>query len=285
MRLVRSNNSRRRRKQKGGLFGLFESNTNTNDAPLCQCPKNAEEEPCKNVVVEGTLFCEEHQNCRKPVIGDELPYRPEIYQPWDIKLSHNCLAYALRVLDPHAIETCRKTKKNCRDEFKQPGDRTGDRDGLSKDSRLKCPIVEKMLLKDYPTIQKSSFYKPCPRGFRKIAGVVDKGNDHHWYARHSKGDNEEEEGLWDHKSGELDVTKYDAKGQLIFNPRQASRDYTKKRNSNLNYEDFCGFYCVPLPPRGQVVTMEQRRKASSKTRRNPVSVRKTRRATRRVGPL
>lgn len=286
---MRSRRSKhRRRTQRGGLFGFFNEPDEEADGPLCQCPQNANEDPCRNPVIKGTLFCEEHQSCRKPEIGDELPYKPDVYKPWDIKLSHNCLAYALRILDPHAIKHCRKSKKNCRDEFKQPGNRTGERDGLSKDSRLKCPIVERMLLKDYPSIQKSTFYKPCPRGFRKIAGVVDKGNDHHWYARHSKGDTAEEDGYWDHKSGELDVTKYDAKGQLIFNPRQASRDYTKKRNSNLNYEDFCGFYCVPVPPQGQVVTLEslpeerQALRASRRQARQERRAQRTRRQERKT---
>lgn len=272
---------RRTRKQRGGLFGLFESPTN-DDTPLCQCPKNADEDPCKNPVVKGTLFCKDHQDCKAPELSDEMPYRPELYQPWDIKLSHNCLAYALRVLDKNAIQHCRTSKKNCRNEFKQPGNQSGNRNGLSKDSRLKCPIVEAMLLKDYPTIQKSTFYKPCPRGFRKIAGVVDKGNDHHWYARHSNGETEEEYGLWDHKSGELDVTTRDAQGQLIFNPRQAARDYTKKNRSNLNYEDFCGFYCVPVPPRGQPVTIEEgRHRRESRRRHRRESRRRQRRKSRR----
>ena len=272
---------RRSRHQRGGVFGWFESDSNNNndDIPRCQCPKNADEEPCRTPVVKGTVFCEKHQNCKAPSLSNELPYKPELYDPKEIQLSHNCLAYALRILNPLAIESCRKSKKNCRDKFKQPGDVSGDRDGLSKDSRLKCPVVERMLLKDYPTIRKSTFYTPCPRGYRKIAGVVDKGNDHHWYARHGgEADGKAKRGYWSHKSGELPVTLLDAQGQPIFNPRQASRNYTKKRNSNLNYEDFCGFYCVPSPPQGQVVSMELLRRERQRRRQQE---RKQERKTRR----
>jgi hypothetical protein len=186
-------------------------------------------------------------------MSNEGPYDPAPYAPRSVRLSHNCLMYALGHLDPKAVQTCNKSRKNCRDRFRQPGNVTRARNGLSKDTRLTCDQVEKMFMDDYPFVKKSSFYKPCPPGYRKIAGIVDAKNDHHWLKLHK-------DRKWSHKSGELEVTRLDARKQEIFFPRPGAADFNyekQNKNSNLNYEDFCGFYCVPVAPGEQDVWVEE----------------------------
>jgi len=244
------NITRRRPNQRGAaLMNFFK----TAPEPLCQCPRNKHEDVCRNQVVPGTVFCSKHQNCRPPPLsGDELPYNPDVYNKDPaVRKTHNCLSYALGIVRPQAVKTCRRIHKNCRRLFQQPGNVSGRRN-MNRDSRLRCSVISDLLLNDYPMIKKSSFYGQCPANHYKIASVVDKGNDHHWYRQHHADD--AEIGSWSHKSGEQDVTNQDAQGNPIFNPKQASRDYTDRKNSNLNYEDFCGFFCVPRGLEGPSVS-------------------------------
>ena len=247
----RRNNRTRHRNQRGAaLFNFFQTETKH----LCQCPRNKDEDACKNPVVPGTVFCSKHQNCKSPPFsGSELPYNPDVYNKDPaVRKTHNCLSYALGILRPQAVKTCRKIRKNCRRLFQQPGNRSG-RSNMNRNSRLRCDVISDLLLKDYPTVKKSSFYEQCPANHYKIASVVDKGNDHHWY-RMNEDSHQPDKALWSHKSGEQDVTNRDAQGQPIFNPKQAARDYTDRPDSNLNYEDFCGFYCVPRGLQGPGVS-------------------------------
>jgi len=196
---------------------------------------------CKDSVVPGTVFCKKHQQCKAPPSsGYELSYNPDEYNKDDAtRKTHNCLSYALGIMEPKAAEACRKmvNKKHCRHLFPQPGNRSHRRN-MNKNSRLRCGVITDLLLKDYPEIKPTTFYDKCPKNHYKIASVADRGNDHHWYRQNK-------DGSWSHKSGEQDVTDRDALGQKIFNPKQASRNYTSKPDSDLNYEDFCGFFCVP----------------------------------------
>ena len=235
----RRRRTRRRKQQGAALFGLL----NNEVKPRCQCPRNVEDDVCNNEVVPGTLFCEKHQGCKTPPSsGYELPYDPDKYNKDSaIRRTHNCLSYALGLMEPKAANACREMskKENCRHLFPQPGNRSRRRN-MNKNSRLRCEVITELLVKDYPEIQPTSFYAKCPKNHYKIASVADRGNDHHWYRQNP-------DGSWSHKSGEQDVSEKDALGQNIFNPKQAARDYTAKpgSNSNLNYEDFCGFFCVP----------------------------------------
>lgn len=236
----------RRQKQRGAaLFDLFED-----EKPRCQCPRNKDEDVCNNSVVPGTVFCEKHQDCTPPPSsGYELPYNPDEYNKDPaIRKTHNCLSYALGIMEPKAAEACREmtNKKNCRHLFPQPGNRI-HRKNMNKNSRLRCEVITDLLLKDYPEIKSTTFYSKCPANHYKIASVADKGNDHHWYRQNK-------DGSWSHKSGEQDVTDLDALDQKIFNPKQASRNYTSRPDSDLNYEDFCGFFCVPRGLQGPDVS-------------------------------
>jgi len=250
-----------RGQQGGWLFGGNNSNNSSNkDGPLCQCPVGENEKPCGQPAIPKTLFCENHQNCKPPPLSNEGPYDPAPYKPRSVRLSHNCLMYAIGHIDPKAVRTCNKSRKNCRDRFRQPGDVTNARNGLTKDTRLTCDKVEEMFLNDYPEAKKSTFYKPCPPGYRKIAGIVDARNDHHWLKQHK-------DRKWSHKSGELEVGQVDAQDQPIFFPKPGAADfnYTKHKNSNLNYEDFCGFYCVPVAPGEQDVWVEEGEKEANRS--------------------
>lgn len=79
----------------------------------------------------------------------------------------------------------------------------------------------------------------CPKGWRKIAGVVqDKShpagdNDYHWYR-------EEPDGTWSHKRGNTAASKVDASGKTITDPQKADRKYP----GSDDYDNFCGYLCV-----------------------------------------
>jgi len=80
--------------------------------------------------------------------------------------------------------------------------------------------------------------KPCPKGSRKIAGVIqDKSaigwNDYHWYRLESNG-------LWTHKRGRTEVQHKDASGKPITDPSKANRNYP----GNPDYDKFCGYLCI-----------------------------------------
>jgi hypothetical protein len=144
----------------------------------------------------------------------------------------------MNVIDPKLVTLCKKSNgSSCRQNFHQPGALNGDRFALNRTERRTCPVVEKLQKADVPGIQKTDFYSKCPAGKSKIALVVDPGEDYHYYRQDA-------DGLWSHTDGSNKVKRYDALKRPIFNPETAARDY-RWQNSDLNYEDFCGFYCVP----------------------------------------
>jgi hypothetical protein len=206
--------------------------------PVCQCEDPNTKEPCKNEPLEGSLFCQEHQTCPgSPQSGSEPQFNPQKYnQDPTIYKVHNCYAYGMNVLDKESVRLCRK-HGDCRRFFHQPGALHGDRNALNVNERRNCKMVEQLQNADNPSIQKSSFHAQCPLGTSKIALVVDPGEDYHYYRQDA-------DGMWSHKDGSNKVKRFDALKRPIFNPELASRDY-EWQNSDLNYEDFCGFYCVP----------------------------------------
>lgn len=205
----------------------------------CQC-YDVQGEKCAQSVVNGTTFCQEHQNCQgSPLSGAEPRYDPGRYNNDPaIYKSHNCYSYGMNVLDTSLVNFCRKNNgKDCRTHFHQPGALNGDRYALNTVERRTCPNVEKLMKADVPEITNTTFQGQCPANMSKIAMVVDKGEDYHFYRLDS-------DGMWSHKDGSNKVKRYDANKQPIFNPETAARDYTPQ-GSDLNYDDFCGFYCVP----------------------------------------
>ena len=208
--------------------------------PTCQCYAT-NGEPCTNKAEEGKVFCANHTRCPlSPMSHSEPAYNPERYNSDPaIYKSHNCYSYSMNVIDPKLVRKCkRNTKKNtCRQSFHQPGALNGDRFSLNTETRRTCPVVEKLMISDVPDITKTSFYEQCPSNTSKIALVVDPGEDYHYYRQDS-------DGMWSHKDGSNKVKRHDAKKSVIANPELASRNY-RVQGSELNYEDFCGFYCVP----------------------------------------
>jgi hypothetical protein len=205
--------------------------------PLCQCPLNDNENPCPKKAINGTTFCEDHQNCKpSPTNNYEPDYIPDILNNMEAYLqTNNCLSYAIHGnrLNKELIAKC-KDPKNCDVNFEQPGAASGERKAMSKKILRTCPVVEKLTKSDLGSAFKSStFYGVCPKGMSKVALVVDNGVDYHWYRQNP-------DGYWSHKDGSNPVKDFDAKKQKIFNPKQASRDYGK----DLNYDNFCGFFCV-----------------------------------------
>jgi len=231
------------RRQRHTTLGGSYKNINVIAKPksLCQCYDKELGTGCTREVKGSTLFCDKHASCQSsPQSGAEPKYDPELYNSNpDIYKSHNCYSYGMNVIDNKLVTKCRKnTRKNtCRQNFHQPGALNGDRYTLNAEERRTCPVVEKLMKSDVPTIKKTAFYSTCPKDMSKIALVVDPGEDYHFYRQDSNG-------LWSHKDGSNKVKRVDALKRTIANPKFAARDY-RWQGSDLNYEDFCGFYCVP----------------------------------------
>jgi len=122
---------------------------------------------------------------------------------------------------------------------------------------------------------KEDIEKPCTPGFAKIALMLSKGNDFHFLRQNGDiiypleaGDTMDsvatkfnvplnavtkvgktkvrvkDSGVWSHKRGTAySPTLYNAKGHVIFDPREANLDY-----GYLNYDKFCSSFCVKQRP-------------------------------------
>ena len=207
--------------------------------PLCQCMDG--DAPCTQGAVQGTVFCAKHQNCPRPPLSGWEPAKnnAEYNKDANIYKSHNCYSYAMHVIDQDSIQQC-KEKGNCRRFFHQPGALSGQRNAMDSEHRRTCGTVETLMKSDISGVTNSTFYGVCPAGTSKVAAVVDEGVDYHWYRQ----DNDKSNGYWTHKDGSNKVKDYDALKQKIFNPELAARDY-RPSGSDINYDHFCGFYCVP----------------------------------------
>ena len=193
--------------------------------------------------------------------GFEPEYAPDLWNADPARyLSMNCYAYAMMFQDPKLIEECRKNNhKGCRRYFPQPGALNGLRDALNVESRRSCPIVEKLMMSDIPALEKTDYHTPCPKGKSKIAMVVSPGKDYHFYRQ-------DKNGFWSHKDGSNKVKNFDANKNKIFNPAFAARDY-QWQGSDLNYTDFCGFYCAPRDAPVHLGQGGERKRRPQKTRR------------------
>lgn len=240
----------------------------TTNGPRCQCDPN-----CKEVPSPKTGRCKKHSKfCPSisPLSGWEPPFNPEKWNTkQEIRETHNCFAYAMNIHDPKQKEACRLIK-NCNVPFHQPGSASAyPKFGSNK---LKtCSDMVQRILGDNPTIKRVSFEKKCPAHTSKIAIVVDPDEDYHFYRQDSNG-------YWSHKPGGTPVTNLDADKSVIYNPALANRNYTSK-NSNLNYDIFCSFLCVPRDAplhlkvggtrkeKGKRKTMRRRRRLATRRKR------------------
>ena len=168
---------------------------------------------------------------RPPALsGSEPQYNPALYNGDAIaKDQNNCLAYAFGIHD--------RVKGAEEAPFTQPGLLSGY-PPWNKIKGKRCPDLMARLMGDVPDIQPASFDAPCPKGFSKIAAVIDSKRDYHFYRQDSNG-------LWSHKPGSTDVTNLDAHGKVIRNPELAARNYNQDAADVLNYSSFCGYMCIP----------------------------------------
>lgn len=254
-----------RRKLRGGA--------DMKPAARCQC-KDSNGQQCGETVNDKSAFCKKHANCPlAPTNGFEPEKNPGRYNNdpaiWKV---HNCYSYSMNSIDPKLVNFCRKNNlQNCRNKFHQPGALHGERNALNASSRRTCPVVEKLMMADVPNMERSTYEAKCKPNTRKIALVVDKGEDYHFYRQ-------DDNGMWTHKDGSNKVKDYDALKNPIANPELASRDY-RWTGSDLNYEDFCGFYCVPHKD----VVLEPGESLNTKTGGNRSVHRRGRQAVRGAG--
>ena len=226
--------TRRRRKTQrlrgGGRMG-------TRAPPLrCQCS-----DTCMRPVAKGEAFCEYHTMKGCPVKSELTGVEPD-FKPADyngdkaIQHSHNCFAYAMNVRDLVKINECRE-KNNCR--FHVPG-KTKNHPDFSGQMGKTCGDVIGRTMADVPRAYLTNFPTRCEPGFSKIAVVVDKKRDLHYYRQ-------DKNGWWSHKPGGTAVTNLDAAGARIWRPDLASRYYPKESadDTGLNYSSFCSYMCVP----------------------------------------
>jgi hypothetical protein len=235
MSMVSKHHSKKTRKQKGG---------NIESKSYCQCKKGCREEP-----MPGSTFCKIHiQGCNRvsPVNGSEPIYDPDAYNNYgDLQNNHNCYAYAFDIKEDLA-KVCENKKDingNCSLRFHQPGYSAGFKRFHNMDT-IQCPDITARILADVPGAKIAQFEEKCPIGSSKIALVIDDKRDYHFY-RQDRG------GMWSHKPGSGKVTNKDAKGNLIYDPALADRNYTQGKDNKLNYKYFCTYMCVPRGEEGK----------------------------------
>ena len=172
------------------------------------------------------------------------------------KGSHNCYAYFLdapnRSLTVKCEEIC-SGKENCpgrdntcRDLIPQPGDASlllKEGSTKSKTREYLCPDMINRIKADNPKITQVNFTDKCPANYYKGTMVVDHKNTFHFYRLNSNG-------VWSHKPGITSVKTEDATGKPIVVPHFADRNYKRTGSSDINYNDFCGYFCIPRGSEG-----------------------------------
>ncbi len=145
----------------------------------------------------------------------------------------------MHVIDMERANKCREGN-DCR--FVVAGKTRGHPDYTGNQGKT-CSDVLARTMADIPSAYLTTFQNRCQPGFSKIAIVVDKERDLHYYRQDSAATH----GLWSHKPGAREATNRDAAGALIYRPDRASRYYPREdpNDSGLNYSSFCSYMCVP----------------------------------------
>lgn len=204
----------------------------TRKEPRCQCTPG-----CLNPPLENSPFCQEHLRfCPRqaPLSGSEPLFDPDKYnKKKGLKEAQNCFAYAFDYTQLPKKANC--TEDSCSVPFPQPG-RASGYPKWSKIKGKRCPDLNARVMGDVKGAKITTFEAKCPKGMTKIGAVTDEDEDYHFYRQDSNG-------YWSHKPGATDVTHLDATKRLIYDPQLARRKYT---DSGLDYDNFCGYMCVPV---------------------------------------
>lgn len=224
----------------------------------CQYPE------CGAEALAGEPLCGGHRNAPTgPTSGSEPAYEP---LKWNkrkgLQHSHNCFAYAMNYIDAEKIRQCESTV-DCNVGFHAPGRNAGHAPFGAKEKRrpnyMTCSdVVGRTIASVGGKIV--GFSDVCPKGWSKIAIVVDDENDLHYYRQ-------DKNGWWSHKPGGRRVTNLDAAGVKIYNPERAIRRYPKEDQNDyeLNYKYFCCFMAVPRGGKAKNIHLKG---GKSKTRRS-----------------
>ena len=141
----------------------------------------------------------------------------------------------MNIMDPRQIKAC-EDDPDCNVPYHQPGAAAGY--PSFRESELKsCPEMTARIRGENPTVSPIHFEGLCPYGTSKIALAVDPNEDYHFWRQDSNG-------YWSHKPGGTKVTNKDASNRLIYDPKISDRNFSDA-SSELDYTDFCSFYCVP----------------------------------------
>ena len=119
---------------------------------------------CQKLAVNGTDFCEKHQDCSKFIStflnSYELDYDPELWNGnYDLKNSHNCYTYFLNNRIKPVSDKCKQyTKKNQQSKCGKLKPQPGDFSELLKNGNLQmkereytCPAMVKKVISDNPS--------------------------------------------------------------------------------------------------------------------------------------
>lgn len=170
-----------------------------------------------NVNIETFDNYQEKENQKMPTTGSEPTYDESQWNDPNFVKTNNCYAYFL-------------DDKKDREQKPQPGYFSGNK---SPNNYNGCIETERRVLADNPDIYIVEETQSCKNGYYKGFLAIDTGKDYHFYRQDSSG-------FWSHKPGGLQITNLDSNGEIITNPRKASRNY-----SNFQYTTSCNYFCVP----------------------------------------
>jgi hypothetical protein len=195
-----------------------------------------------------------------PMTGYEPAYNPSKYNKRrSVRESHNCFAYAFDYIEMPDKSKC--DEKSCDVPFHQPGYASGY-PKWSNVRTKRCPELLARLRGDIPgLVAPVSFHDKCPAQSSKVAVIKTRKNTDYHFAR------QDNNGYWSHKPGGTEVTNLDASDRPIFRPDLADWDYTKK-GSDLDYEVFCAYMCVPKKKKLVFKRGGRRTRRNRRTRRS-----------------
>lgn len=172
-----------------------------------------------------------------PMSGSEPAFDPGMYSHGDMCRRHNCLAYALDIARP---------KKSM---YLQILSNLGGSDEVLRLSRgltgkpqktRQCLLTELFFHRQFADTYRVQPDKSCKHGFYKIAILNSAPRASHGRSRHYDFHfvRQNSNGMWSHKRGGTKITRENARGKPIHDPRLANFDY-----GDLKYKP-CSFFCV-----------------------------------------